>query len=152
MSSKILRIGMGVACAAACACASQAPARESGSAVTPTQPASRNRDVITREELSVPSVRSQSVLEVVRSLRPHFLTVRGVQEIKCVAEASCKQDPDAGRPHASIDNGRIVPLEELAGIHANSVLEVRYLSAAQAMQKFGGAALEGPVILVNTIK
>jgi len=152
MSSNIVRVCVGVACACVCACASQAPAREAGTAATPTQSASRNRDVITREELSVPSVRSQSVLEVVRSLRPHFLTVRGVQEIKCVAEASCKQDPDAGRPHASIDNGRIVPIEDLAAIHANSVLEIRFISAAQAMQKFGGAALEGPVILVNTIK
>jgi hypothetical protein len=34
----------------------------------------------------------------------------------------------------------------------NSVLEIQFLSVAAAMQKFGGAAREGPVILVRTQK
>jgi hypothetical protein len=136
------------------ACSSSGRARPSGPGVPDAQssPISRNRDVITREELAQPSVRSQSVLEVVRSMRPHFLTKRGVQEIKCVGEAVCKANVDAGNVHASIDGGRVLPIEELANMHANSVLEIRFLSASAAMQRFGGAALEGPVILVSTIK
>jgi hypothetical protein len=53
--------------------------------------------------------------------------------------------------HVSIDNGRILPLDELANIHVNSVIDIQFLNVATAMQKFGGAAREGPVILVRTI-
>ena len=47
-----------------------------------------------------------------------------------------------------VDNGRIVRLEELDAIHVTTVQEVRYLNVAAAMNKFGGAARSGPVILV----
>jgi len=47
-----------------------------------------------------------------------------------------------------VDNGRIVRIEELDAIHVATVLEVRYLNVATAMNKFGGAARSGPVILV----
>jgi len=35
-------------------------------------------------------------------------------------------------------------------MHVASVLDIRFLDAAAAMQRFGGAAREGPVILVRT--
>jgi hypothetical protein len=82
-------------------------------------------------------------MEVIRSKRPHFLIERG---------KNAHSDDDAGKVHVSIDNGRILPLAELENIHAGSVIEVRYMNPAQAMQKFGGAAREGPVIVVKTIK
>ena len=34
---------------------------------------------------------------------------------------------------------------------ASTVVEIRFLNPAAAMQKFGGSALEGPVILVKTM-
>jgi hypothetical protein len=52
--------------------------------------------------------------------------------------------------HASIDGTKIVSIEELAGITVSTVSEIRFLNPAQAMQRFGGAAREGPVILVTT--
>jgi hypothetical protein len=102
----------------------------------------RDRSLITREELADPSVRAQSVLDVVKSLRPHFLTTRG---------KNSHSDDEAGKVHVSVDGGRIIPLEELGNMHVNSVLDIRFLDPSQAMQKFGGAAREGPVILVRTI-
>ena len=51
-----------------------------------------------------------------------------------------------------INNGRIVAVSELAGYHGNEVIEVRYLNAGQAMQKFGTAARGGPIILLTTTK
>ena len=104
----------------------------------------RNRDLITQDDLSAdPILRAQSVLEVVRALRPHFLNDRG---------ATALSDPEAGRVHASIDDGRIVPIGELNGMHANEVIEIQYLNASQALQKFGTAARQGPIILVTTMK
>jgi hypothetical protein len=126
------------ACASSAANPSPAPAGQEQA------PAGRNRDLISQDELSAdPGLRSLSVLEVVRTLRPHFLSERGVHK--------SESDPEAGKVHVSIDNGRIVPLSELNGIHAGAVIEIRYLSSAQAMQKFGGAAHQGPVIAVRTV-
>ena len=103
---------------------------------------SRNRDLITQDDLAVdPTLRAQSVLEVIRVLRPQFLNERGTNTYS---------DPEAGKVHASIDNARIISLAELQSMHANEVIEIRYLNVAQAMQKFGTAARQGPVILVIT--
>jgi hypothetical protein len=104
-------------------------------------PVSRNRDVITAQELSNPQYRSQNVLEVVRVLRPRFLVDRG---------KNSHTDPEAGIVHASLDNGRVMAVDELRNILVANVKEIRYLDPAKAMQKFGGSAREGPVILVLT--
>jgi len=141
MSTKILTMGLLAITVGACAGHSPAPSTADGASAQQQATAGRDRDVITQEELSKPSVRAQSVLDLVRSTRPHFLPQRG---------KNSHSDDEAGKVHVSIDNGRILPLEELGNIHAGTVLEVRYLSPAAAMQKFGGAAREGPVILVKT--
>jgi hypothetical protein len=147
---------------AASACAGKTPPEasvdDSGVRLGQSVPR-RQRDVISREELAEPAVRAQSVLEVVKLLRPHFLTDRGPNSIPYAGTGGSDADktrgaladPEAGKVHASIDNGKIVSVDELRGMHANGVIEIRYLNAAQAMQKFGGAAREGPVIVVRTI-
>jgi hypothetical protein len=128
---------------AVAACAGQTPATDVGASPEQQSASRRDRDVITQEELSQPSVRAQSLLDLIRSTRPHFLNQRG---------KNSHSDDEAGAVHVSIDNGRILPLQELANIHAGTAFEVRYLNASAAMQRFGGAAREGPVILVTTVK
>ncbi len=121
------------------ACAAGQPS----SGVTGAAPtARRDPNVIGADELSNPALRGQSVLEVIRVLRPNFLATRGVQS---------RQNPEAGRVHASINGASVVSLDELRSMHIAGVMEIRFLSAAAAMQKFGGAAQEGPVILVLTM-
>jgi len=150
-STTSLALGVFLAVATACASGSSSSAAP-GTGVTQSPPAvGRNRDLISREELSDPALRAQTVLDVVKSLRPQFVSVRGTQGVRCKSKDECVTDPDAGAVHVSIDNGRILPLDELANIHVNSVIDIQYLSASAAMQKFGGAAREGPVILVRTI-
>ena len=131
--------------AATAACAGQRPAAAAadagGATLQGETPASRDRDVISERELSDPARRAETVLDVIRSLRPQFLTQRG---------KNSHSDDEAGKVHVSVDNGRILPLEELNNMHANSVIEIRYLNPAAAMAKFGGAAREGPVILIRT--
>jgi hypothetical protein len=134
---------------ASTACASKAPVPEAGAAPSPQEAAGRNRDVITAAELSKPELGAQSLLDVIRSLRPTFLVNRGLQSYNCPKTTNdCSADPDAGTVHVSVDNGRIVRIEELEAIHVVGVQEVRYLNPAAAMNKFGGAARSGPVILV----
>ena len=143
MSLKILCAS--VLLVAASACAAKAPS--SGASDDVRAPTTRNRDLITENDLQAdPSLRAQSVLEVVRTLRPHFLNDHGNNTLA----AGGMSDPEAGKVHVSVDNGRIVALTELSSMHANQVTEIRYLNAGQAMQKFGTAARQGPVILVTT--
>ena len=133
--------------AAASACAAKAPS--SGGSDGATVRSSRNRDVITQDDLAAdPTLRAQSVIDVVRALRPHFLNDHGTNSL----QGGAMSDPEAGKVHASIDGGRVLPLSELSSMHANEVLEIRYLNEAQAMQKFGTAARQGPIILVTTTK
>jgi hypothetical protein len=123
-----------------------------GQSATQSSAPARNRDIITREELTKPSVVNMTVLDAVRSLRPHFLTVRGENTIPArYPDGQVAVDQESGKVHASIDGNRIVPIEELSGLRAGSVAEVRFLSPAAAMQKFGGTARQGPVILVKTM-
>jgi len=145
MSSSYLRMCAFFAATSACACAGGAAAPAAGTTTASPQSttaATRDRDVITREDLSDPGLRGQSVLSVVRSLRPYYLTERG---------KNSHSDDEAGKVHVSVNGGRILPLDELDKISANEILEIRYLNPALAMQKFGGAAREGPVILVKTM-
>lgn len=151
MSSTSLCLGVLLVAATACASAPASSGSSAGGAPQAPTPANRNRDLISREELADPALRAQSVLDVVKSLRPNFLSVRGTQSVRCTTSTECQTNADAGSVHVSIDNGRILPLDELANIHVNSVIDIQFLSASAAMQKFGGAAREGPVILVRTI-
>ena len=136
----------------ACASAPKTPAATGTTATQQAAAPSRNRDIITREELTAHSVVNLTVLDAVRSLRPQFLTVRG-QNTMPLKDANGNQvvDQESGKVHASVDGGKIVPLDELTGIRAGSIAEVRFLTPAAAMLQFGGAARNGPVILVKTM-
>jgi hypothetical protein len=108
--------------------------------------ARRDRDLITKEEMTRANVGSQSVLDVVTNLRPAYLNVRGMHNV-----AAAGGDPEAGKVHASIDGNKLIAIEELRGVLAATVKEIRFLNPSAAMQRFGGSAHEGPVILVTTL-
>ena len=150
-----------VALIAAGACASNSASTPvaAGTSATATQqaaePVNRNRDLITRDELTKPSVANMTVLDAIRSLRPQFLTNRGLNTMAAKQnndpEGKSLTDQESGKVHASIDGNKVVPLEELSTLRAGSIAEVRFLNPAAAMQKFGGTARNGPVILVKTM-
>ena len=121
-------------------CASAGAPASSSAAEAP--PARRNRDIITRSELADPAMSALSVYDAIRSLRPNFLSSRGSQGLV---------SDESGKVLASIDGTAVIPVEELKRFHTRSVVEIRLLNPAAAMLKFGGAAKEGPVILVLTM-
>jgi len=43
----------------------------------------------------------------------------------------------------------VVALDELRNILVSSVVDIQFLNSAAAMQRFGGAAHQGPVIVVR---
>lgn len=120
--------------AAACS-TNPAPARD------PNAAAARKSDVITAEELADPSVSAGDALEAVRRLRPSFLVTRGASSIK---------NTTAGSVHVSVDGGMLGTLDNLSRLRPNQIVEIRYLSAADAAQRFGTSAGSGGVIVVKT--
>jgi len=138
---------------AAGSAAAPAAAQDSTTQVTKAAPAKRDRNVITADELSTPERQAQSVFEVVRALRPNFLNVRGTQSCLAAQDlGGCSaEDRESGKVHASVDGTTVVSVDEMKNLRASNVTEIRFLNAAQAMQRFGGAAHQGPVILVTTM-
>ena len=88
---------------------------EPGVIVTPqsqSATANRDRDLITREELSQPSVSALSVLDAIRSLRPQYLSVRGTHTAQIKdAQGRNVVDEESGKVHASLDGTKIVSLD-----------------------------------------
>ena len=126
------------------ACASQTSSGAATSdAATASRPATprRDRNVITLEELSDPAIRAMNALDAIRALRPAFFNERG---------KSSQSNPEAGRVHASLNYNGVIALNDLRNIPAVSIIEIRYLDVAAAMNRFGGGANEGPVIVVRT--
>jgi hypothetical protein len=117
--------------------------------VKDARPKRHDRDVITQEELAAPDLQAQSVLEVIRRLRPNFLNVRGAQS--CLGSSCSTTDLESGKVHASVDGNPVVSLSEISTMHVANVIEIRFLDAGAAMHKFGGSAHEGPVILIKTM-
>lgn len=117
-----------------------APAKDA-----PAKPARRNRDVITPDEFNAPELRTMTVLDVIRRLRPNFLNSRNT--VGGVGDA----DGATGQVHASLDWHTVMNIEELSSMTLDAVKEIRLLSPAQAQQRFGTSALAGPVILVRTM-
>jgi hypothetical protein len=135
--------------AAACSSSSPKPATTPApkdgelTAVT-TAPSTRvrkNPDVISREELRDPTIAGTDAMTAIRQLRPAFFRTRGPQSFS---------NANAGLVQVSQDYGPLQPLAQLSGVDTRSLVEVRYLNANEAQNRFGINANGGPVIVVLT--
>jgi hypothetical protein len=90
----------------------------------------RQRDVITKEEIAASAHRELDLYQVVRSLRPHFLTrPRGNRSMGGAMP---------GFPILYVNGNRQAELENgLKVIAPDDVEEVRYLEPARAQDQFG---------------
>ena len=129
--------------ATACASSQASSSAANGDASSASRPGAprRDRNVIGLDELSPAAIRAMNVLDVIRSLRPTFLKDRG---------KSSQSNPEAGQVHASLNYNGVISLNDLRNIPSDGVIEIRYLEPAAAMNRFGGAANQGPVIVVRT--
>ena len=129
-----------IALASACA-SSQANSDTELRAVTPK--AKKNPNVISQEELQDPAITSRDAYTAIRLLRPNFFTYRG---------PTTYNDPSAGATQFSTDYGPLRPLKELTTMNTFTFVEVRYLNADQAQNRFGINANAGPVIVLVSNK
>ncbi len=103
----------------------------------------RNPNVITKEELQDPAITSRDALTAIRHLRPNFFVYRG---------PTTYNDPSAGATQISQDYGPLRPVAELAKMNTFTFVEVRYLDANAAQNRFGINANAGPVIVLVSNK
>lgn len=95
-----------------------------------------NPDVITEQELArYPSV---SVRQAIERLRPRFLRTRGPTSLT---------NPAADRIVVYHGDTRMGGLEFLDQIMTGDIVEVRYLSAPDATQRYGTGHTAGAIIL-----
>jgi hypothetical protein len=94
--------------------------------------------VITSDEIE--SARVENSYDAVLRLRPEFLKRRG---------APVLQDPSEGLPVVYLDGVRQGGADALQSIPAGVVLEIRYLTAGAASDRFG-PYYRGGVIAVRT--
>ena len=90
-------------------------------------------------EIESRGAQSGSAYDAIRRLRPSFFTYHGVSGTTT----------GSGTVHVSLDGGPIATVDLLRGMTVAQVAEVRYLSAAEAAQRFGTSAEGGPVLLVR---
>jgi hypothetical protein len=119
------------------------PAASSGDAKPATTRPTRNSNVISREELQDPTIAGGDALNAIRLLRPAFFRERGPQSFS---------NATAGQVQISQDFGPLQPVTQLSAIETRSLVEVRYLNAVEAQNRFGINANGGPVIVLLTTR
>lgn len=101
----------------------------------------KNPDVISKEELRDPTIAGTDAMTAIRQLRPAFFRTRGPQSFS---------NANAGLVQISQDYGPLQPVGNLSSVDTRSLVEVRYLNANDAQNRFGINANGGPVIVVLT--
>jgi hypothetical protein len=99
----------------------------------------RNPRVISAQELRDPVIASMNALKAITRLRPAFFRPLGPQSFV---------DGNAGQLHYSMDFGPLRPVSELATLTTAMLVEIRYLDANDAQNRFGIKASGGPVIVL----
>ena len=129
--------------ALASACASSQAKNDNNELRAVTPKAKKDPNVITQEELQDPAITSRDAYTAIRHLRPNFFTYRG---------PTTYNDPAAGSVQFSTDYGPLRPIKELTQMNTFTFVEVRYLNADQAQNRFGINANAGPVIVLVSNK
>ena len=122
------------------------PARQAGDAPVRSVPGSlakKSPNVITTEELRDPIIQSMNVATAIRQLRPTFFRDLGPQSFSNV---------QAGMVQVSHDYGPLEPVTQLSSYNTLNLVEIRYLNANEAQNRFGINANGGPVIVLLSNK
>jgi hypothetical protein len=101
----------------------------------------KNSDIISQEELKDPTIAGTDAMTAIRQLRPAFFRTRGPMSF---------QNTTAGQVQISQDYGPLQQLSNLSAVDTRSLVEVRYLNANDAQNRFGINANGGPVIVLLT--
>jgi hypothetical protein len=126
---------------AGAACAQKTASTSSTVAPQGSARVRKNPDVIVHEELKDPTIAGVDAMTAIRQLRPAFFRTRGPMSF---------QNATAGQVQVSQDYGPLQTVNALVAVDTRRLVEVRYLNANDAQNRFGINANGGPVIVVLT--
>jgi hypothetical protein len=135
------RLSLVVLLAAGAACAQKTASTSSTVAPQGSTRARKNPDVISQEELRDPTIAGTDAMTAIRQLRPAFFRTRGPMSF---------QNTTAGQVQVSQDYGPLQSVNALSAVDTRGLVEVRYLNANDAQNRFGINANGGPVIVLVT--
>ena len=99
----------------------------------------RSRDVLTKDEIMAPAQKDRDLLQIIRSLRPHFLSApRGVRSMVNGGPAAVQ---------LYVDDIHRSSLDELKSIKPEEVEEVRYLDPNRAQDQYGITHSGGAILV-----
>ncbi len=98
----------------------------------------RDRDIITREEIDSSAHRDQDIYSAIRSLRPRFLQPRGNRTMG---------GTNTTTPLVYVNGVKESGIDALRRLGASFVEEVRYLDPSRAEMEFGIAAAAGAIVV-----
>jgi hypothetical protein len=135
------RLSLVVLLAAGAACAQKTASTSSTVAPQGSARARKNPDIISQEELRDPTIAGTDAMTAIRQLRPAFFRTRGPMSF---------QNTTAGQVQVSQDYGPLQSVNALSAVDTRGLVEVRYLNANDAQNRFGINANGGPVIVLVT--
>jgi hypothetical protein len=135
------RLSLVVLLVAGAACAQKTASTSSTVAPQGSSRARKNPDVISQEELRDPTIAGTDAMTAIRQLRPAFFRTRGPMSF---------QNTTAGQVQVSQDYGPLQSVNALSAVDTRGLVEVRYLNANDAQNRFGINANGGPVIVLVT--
>lgn len=127
------------------------PAFRDASSSTSTESAAERRRVILREEME--QTVAATVLDLVQSLRPEWLVVRGIQRFRegGTVNLDSRGQGNAVPGEATIivylDNGRLGGLETLRQIPASNAASITFLDGPAAQYRFGRGHTHGAIVV-----
>jgi hypothetical protein len=125
-------------CASSGSTTAQAGEPQTTAAPAPTRQR-KDPTVITEQEISTrPTLTARQVIE---QLRPQFLRVRGTTTLGNAATQDVIW--------VYVDGTRHGNLEVLSNISANEVREIRYLSPAEATNRYGTGHVQGAILITR---
>jgi hypothetical protein len=119
-----------------------------GSAQTPmTTGVSGSRETLAQPEIQANRTAGMTAYDLITHLRPEYLRNRGQNTLRETTSASGPPTYNAPTATVYLDNARYGDLESLKNINADIVQKIQYLSASNAMTRFGMDNTAGAILI-----
>lgn len=112
------------------------------------------RNVLTREQIQ--KAQSGNLYEVIQSLRPEWLQTRGTGSMRETARGSAEGiggeinvRPGIPAIRTYLDGSRLGDVDALRTVDAGMIGEARFLSPAEATQRWGAGHLHGAILVLT---
>jgi hypothetical protein len=104
---------------------------------TPTSTPNRDRNRITAEQLA--RITANNAYEAIQQLQPQWLADRGINTINGPKETAV----------VYVDGSRFGDLDNLRGMQLSNVAEIRYLTSAEASNRYGMGLTRGVIEVIT---